>query len=455
MTPGASSAVASGRRRWLICGLLFLATSINYVDRQTIGLLKPTLQAEFGWSEIGYGNIIFWFQAAYAIGYLGFGRAVDRFGARLGYAAAYGLWTVAHILHAAVQGITGFGAVRFLLGLGEAGNFPAGLKAVAEWFPPQERAFATGLFNAGANVGAIITPLVVPIITLTFGWRAAFLVTGLASLPWLYLWLRFYRLPARSAGDPAPARSGPPLGWGPLLRRRVTWGYAGAKALTDPVWWLFLFWLPDYLHRAHGLDLQSYGPPLIAIYLLSDLGSVAGGWLSSALIRAGLPVLRARKLTLLLCALLVTPIMGVQWVHTLWPAVLLIGLAAAAHQAWSANLMTLPADLLPPRAVGSLVGLGGAAGSIGGMAMTEFTAHVLQATGSYRPISSAPDASTCWRWACSTCSPEKAMAQPAPARRRSPPARRTPACAAPFRTPIPCGSTPARRRSAGAVTGNP
>jgi ACS family hexuronate transporter-like MFS transporter len=379
--PAASS--APDRRRWMICGLLFLATGINYVDRQTIGLLKPTLQAEFGWSEIGYGSIVFWFQAAYALGYLAFGAAIDRLGARLGYAVAYGLWTVAHIAHAAVHSVAGFGMARFFLGLGESGNFPAGLKAVAEWFPPQERALATGLFNAGSNIGAIVTPLVVPAVTLAYGWRAAFVVTGLASLPWLFLWLRVYRRPERtvtvSVSIEPPAR----IGWRPVLRQRTTWGYALAKFLTDPVWWLFLFWLPDFLHRRHGLDLKTFGPPLVVIYLLSDLGSVAGGWLSSAMMRAGASANRARKLAMLLCAVLVTPIMAVQWVDSLWPAVLLIGLAAAAHQAWSANLMTLPSDMVPQSALGSLVGIGGAAGAVGGMAMTEFTGHVLEATGSY------------------------------------------------------------------------
>ncbi len=366
---------------------MFLATGINYVDRQTIGLLKPTLQAEFGWSEVGYGDIVFWFQAAYALGYLGFGAAIDRLGAKLGYAAAFGLWTVAHILHAAVHGLFGFALVRFALGLGESGNFPAGLKAVAEWFPPRERALATGLFNAGSNIGAIVTPLVVPAITLAFGWRAAFVVTGLASLPWLVLWWRAYRLPHRPEGG-VSVSVGPParLGWGPVLRLRATWGYAVAKLLTDPIWWLFLFWLPDFLHRRHGLDLSNFGPPLIAIYLLSDLGSVAGGWASSRMMRAGLSADAARKLAMLGCALLVTPIVAVQWIDRLWPAVLLIGLAAAAHQAWSANLMTLPSDMVPQPALGSLVGIGGAAGAIGGMAMTEFTGHVLEATGSYRLI---------------------------------------------------------------------
>jgi ACS family hexuronate transporter-like MFS transporter len=382
-----ADAPVANRRRWLICGLLFVATGLNYVDRQMIGLLKPTLQAEFGWSEIGYGDIVFWFQAAYALGYIGFGGIIDRIGARLGYATAYGVWTLAHMLHAAAHGIVSFAGVRFLLGLGESGNFPAGLKAVAEWFPAEERAFATGIFNAGSNIGAIVTPLAVPALTLAFGWRAAFVVTGLVSLPWLAVWLWAYRLPHRREEDLSvsiepPAR----LGWRAVLGRRTTWTYAAAKFMTDPVWWLFLFWLPDFLHRRHGLDLKSFGPPLVAIYLMSDLGSVAGGWLSSRLMRRGWVVLRARQAAMLVCAVAVTPIMVVPWVDDLWPAVLLIGIAAAAHQGWSANLMTLPSDIVPKPALGSTIGIGGAAGAVGGMAMTQLVGNVLERTGSYWAI---------------------------------------------------------------------
>jgi len=393
VTDETSGQHAPANRRWLICGLLFVATGINYVDRQMIGLLKPTLQAEFGFSEVGYGDIVFWFQAAYAVGYLTFGSFIDRLGARIGYAVAFGLWTVAHLLHATVQGVTGFAAVRFLLGLGESGNFPAGLKAVAEWFPAEERALATGIFNAGSNIGAIVTPLVVPAITLAFGWRAAFLVTGIVSLPWLVVWLWAYRRPHRReailsvavvpAQAPAPADK---LTWRAMLGMRETWGYALAKFLTDPVWWLFLFWLPDFLHRRHGLDLKSFGPPLVVIYVLSDLGSVGGGWLSSRLMKAGASANRARKTAMLIAAIAVTPIMTVQWVDGLWPAVLLIALAAAGHQAWSANLMTLPSDMVPQRALGSLIGIGGAAGAVGGMVMTQLTGHLLESTGSYQLI---------------------------------------------------------------------
>jgi ACS family hexuronate transporter-like MFS transporter len=383
---GSGTPPSRPRYRWMICGLLFVATGINYVDRQMIGLLKPTLQDEFGWNEGAYANIVFWFQAAYAIGYIVFGAAIDRLGARIGYACAFSLWTVAHILHAAASSVAGFAGVRFLLGLGESGNFPAGLKAVAEWFPPEERAFATGIFNAGSNIGAIVTPLVVPILVLAYGWRAAFVITGLVSFVWLFAWLFAYRLPHRVVEDMPVAIAAPPLGWRRVIGLRQTWAYAVAKLLTDPVWWLFLFWLPDFLHRRHGLDLKNFGPPLVAIYVLSDLGSIGGGWLSSRLMRAGFSVERARKTAMLVCAIAVMPIFAAQYVDNLWGAVAIIGLAAAAHQAWSANLMTLPSDMVPQRAMGSLIGIGGAAGAIGGMVMAKFTGWALETSGSYSLI---------------------------------------------------------------------
>ena len=378
--------VPRSRYRWTICGLLFVATGINYIDRQMIGLLKPTLQGEFGWDEGDYANIVFWFQAAYAIGYLCFGAVIDRLGARIGYACAFSLWTIAHMLHAAASSVLAFSGVRFLLGIGEAGNFPAGLKAVAEWFPPEERAFATGIFNAGSNIGAIVTPLIVPALTLAYGWRATFVITGAFSFVWLIAWLVAYRLPERTVEPIAVSVMEPLIGWRKVIRLRQTWAYAVAKLLTDPVWWLFLFWLPDFLQRRHGLDLKSFGPPLVAIYIMSDIGSVAGGWFSSRLMRAGLSVERARKSTMLVCALSVTPIFTVQYVDDLWVAVAIIGVAAAAHQAWSANLMTLPSDMVPQRAMGSLIGLGGAAGAIGGMMMAKYTGWALEEFGSYTLI---------------------------------------------------------------------
>ncbi|WP_395398267.1 MFS transporter [Novosphingobium sp. BL-8A] len=395
-----TAARRAGRYRWAICGLLFAATAINYVDRQMIGVLKPVLQADLGWSEREYADIVFWFQCAYALGFLAMGRFIDAVGARLGYAVAFTFWTLAHAAHGLVGSVSQFVMVRFALGVGEAGNFPAGLKVVADWFPQRERAFAIGLFNAGANVGAIATPLIVPAITLAYGWRAAFIATGLASLIWVAAWLAIYRRPeehrrvspeelAYIRSDPAQPTQHPTLGrlpWGRLFAVRQTWAYAIPKFCIDPIWWMFLFWLPDFLGKRYGLDLKSFGPPLVVIYLMSDLGSVAGGWISSRLIARGWSVNSARKLTLLGCALAVMPVMTVQSVDNLWLAVLLIGLATAGHQAFSANILTLPSDLFPRAAVGSVVGIGGTAGAIGGMLIAQFVGTVLQLTGSYALI---------------------------------------------------------------------
>jgi ACS family hexuronate transporter-like MFS transporter len=390
-----------GRYRWIICAMLFAATSINYVDRQIIGVLKPTLQLEFGWTESSYGDLVFWFQAAYALGYLGFGRVIDKIGARLGYAAAVALWTAAHIAHALVSSIGGFIAVRFTLGLGESGNFPAGLKAIAEWFPKQERALATGIFVAGTNVGAIITPLIVPFITYRWGWRAAFIVTGSFSLVWLVLWLKMYRRPHEhskvSAGEPAfinsdsSANVGPPravtdMTWRTLLRVPETWAYALARFLIDPIWWMFLFWLPDFFAKRYNLDLAHFGPHLVVVYLVSDVGSISGGWLSSRLIRLGYTVNRARKLTMLLASVLVVPVMFAMHADNLWLAVAIVGVATAGHQAFSATLYTFPSDVFPKQAVGTVVGIGGTAGAIGGMLMAKYAGWVLDGIGSYTPI---------------------------------------------------------------------
>jgi ACS family hexuronate transporter-like MFS transporter len=390
-----------GRYRWVICAMLFAATSINYVDRQIIGVLKPTLQLEFGWTESSYGDLVFWFQAAYASGYLGFGRVIDKIGARLGYAAVVTLWTAAHIAHALVSSIGGFIAVRFALGLGESGNFPAGLKAIAEWFPKQERALATGIFVAGTNVGAIITPLIVPFITYRWGWRAAFIVTGSFSLVWLVLWLKIYRRPHEhskvSAGELAFINSdssvnvGPPravtdMTWRTLLRVPETWAYALARFLIDPIWWMFLFWLPDFFAKRYNLDLAHFGPPLVVVYLVSDVGSISGGWLSSRLIRLGYTVNRARKVTMLLASVLVVPVMFAMHADNLWLAVAIVGVATAGHQAFSATLYTFPSDVFPKQAVGTVVGIGGTAGAIGGMLMAKYAGWVLDGVGSYTPI---------------------------------------------------------------------
>lgn len=391
----ANASGRAGRYRWVICGLLFAATAINYIDRQMIGVLKSLLQADLGWTEGEYADIVFWFQAAYAIGFLAMGRFIDVVGARFGYAVAFTLWTIAHIAHGFVHSVVQFALVRFALGIGESGNFPAGLKVVADWFPQRERAFAVGIFNAGANVGAIVTPLLVPAIALTYGWRAAFIATGVFSIIWLVAWLAIYRQPDEhprvGATELALIRSDPvqPAGrlpWARLFGVRQTWAYALPKFFTDPIWWMFLFWLPDFLGKRYGLDLKSFGPPLVVIYLMSDFGSVAGGWASSRLMRAGWSANAARKSTMVLCALAVLPIVTVQYIDSLWTAVFLIGLATAGHQAFSANLLTLPSDLFPRSAIGSVVGIGGMAGAIGGMLIAKFVGYVLDASGSYAPI---------------------------------------------------------------------
>ena len=391
----AAAAQHASRYRWLICALLFTATAINYIDRQMIGVLKPVLQADLGWSETQYADIVFWFQAAYAIGFLAMGRFMDRVGARVGYAVAFTFWNLAHMAHGFASGIVQFAAARFALGIGEAGNFPAGLKVVAEWFPQRERAFAVGLFNAGANVGAIVTPLLVPAIALAYGWRAAFIATGIVSFLWVIAWLWIYRRPEDhpkvSPAELAIIRSDPvqPAGhlpWRRLFSIRQTWAYAIPKFCTDPIWWMFLFWLPDFLGKRYGLDLKSFGPPLVVIYVMSDIGSVLGGWASSRLMRAGWTANRARKISMFGCAVVVVPIFVVQSVDQLWLAVLLIGLATAGHQAFSANLLTVPSDLFPRSAVGSVVGIGGMAGAIGGMLIAKFVGYVLDTTGSYAAI---------------------------------------------------------------------
>jgi ACS family hexuronate transporter-like MFS transporter len=389
------AAARVGSYRWVIVGLLFAATVINYIDRQMLGVLKPTLSTDLGWSEVDFAYVVFWFQTAYAIGYIGFGRIVDLIGARLGYAIAFVIWTLAHIAHGGVHSVTQFAMVRFGLGIGEAGNFPAGIKAVTEWFPVKERAFAVGLFNAGANIGAIITPLVVPILTVAYGWRAAFVITGIATSVWVIAWLAMYRRPAehkrvsaeelayiqQDAEDPIT-----PMPWSRIATRRETWAYALGKFCIDPIWWFFLFWLPGFLGTRYNLNILQFGPPLVAIYLLSDIGSIAGGWSSSRMIKAGRTVNFARKMTMLVCAFLVTPIFFAQYYDSLWTAVLVIGVATAAHQAFSANLYTLPSDLFPRSAVGSVIGIGGTVGAVGGMIFTLYTGQILDKLGTYTPI---------------------------------------------------------------------
>lgn len=404
----------AGYYRWIICALLFLAATINYIDRQVIGILKPTLQQEFGWTELDYGDIVLAFQLAYGIGFVFAGRLMDRLGTRLGFSLAIVLWSVAAIGHAeavvvgemtgpvfAMLGlgystsVAGFIVMRFLLGIGEAGNFPAAIKTVAEWFPRRERAFATGLFNSGTNIGALLTPLIVPWVAVTYGWYWSFVVTGLIGFAWLVVWLLVYAPPDQhprvTPAELAYIRSDPSapsafLPWRKLLPHRQAWAFAAGKFLTDPVWWLYLFWIPDFLNRNYGLDLTRMGPPLIVIYLVADIGSIGGGWLSSAFIARGWTVNRSRKIAMLTMALAVVPIVFASSVQNLWVAVGLVSVAAAAHQGWSANLFTLTSDMFPKAAVGSVVGFGGMAGAIGGMLIAKVTAYLLQTTGSYVPV---------------------------------------------------------------------
>jgi MFS transporter, ACS family, hexuronate transporter len=415
--PRVAPAPALGRAtsyRWVICGLLLLAATINYIDRQVIGILKPTLQQQYGWSELDYGDIVLAFQLAYAIGFIVSGRLVDRLGTKKGFTLALGIWSIAALAHAETArygaaassllaliglkysaSVAGFIVARFALGLGESGNFPAALKAVAEWFPRRERALATGIFNAGTNVGALVTPIAVPWITIRYGWYWAFIATGALGFLWLLAWWSMYDSPGRHASvSPAefahitsdPVESVAAVPWSSVLGQRQTWAFAIGKFMTDPVWWLYLFWIPDFFSRTHGLSLSELGPPIVAIYLLADVGSIGGGWLSSSLLRRGWSVNAARKTAMLVCALAVVPIVFAPYVRSVWGAAALIGLAAAAHQGWSANLFTLPSDMFARPAVGSVVGIGGTAGAIGGMLIAKLTASILQFTGSYVPV---------------------------------------------------------------------
>jgi len=381
-----------GYFRWIIVALIFLATTINYIDRQVIGILAPTLQKEIGWSEIQYGYIVTAFTAAYAIGLLFVGRVIDTIGTKIGYALALTGWSLAAVGHAFARTVFGFGFARFSLGFFEAGNFPAAIKTVAEWFPKKERALATGIFNAGSNVGAVVAPLVVPWITLTWGWQEAFIFTGTIGFFWLILWFWLYEKPDKnkrlSKKELQYIQSDPPdtpvkIPWKQLLKYKGTWAFAIGKFLTDPAWWFYLYWIPSFLNKNYHLSLNKIGIPLIIIYLMADVGSVGGGWLSSSFIKRGWSINRGRKTTMLICAIAVTPIMFASQAPSVWMAVALLSLATASHQGWSANLFTTVSDLFPRKAVGSVVGLGGTAGAIGGMLIATAAGYILQFTGSY------------------------------------------------------------------------
>ncbi len=390
-----------GHYRWWICSLLFLAATINYVDRHVIGLLKPILASEFHVDDVSYAHIITAFQLAYAIGMLSMGRVLDAIGTRRGFAVAATIWGLAAMGHAFVASAIGFAVARLALGFGEAGMFPAAVKTIAQWFPRKERALATGLFNSGTTVGAVITPIVVPGIVAAAGPRATFVITGALALLWVVLWLAVYapaqdhpRVTAHELDyiRSEPIQTSAKIRWRHLLAHRQIWAFSIAKFLTDPFWWLYLFWVPDFLHRRHGLDLAQMALPLATIYVLSGVGSVAGGWLSSHLINLGWTVNAARKVSMGIFAAFVVPIAFAGNVESAWTAALLIGLATAGHQGFSANLFTLTSDLFPERAIGSAVGIGGMAGALSGMLLAEVVGRVLERTGSYHVLFLLPPA---------------------------------------------------------------
>jgi MFS transporter, ACS family, hexuronate transporter len=381
--------------RWTICAMLFVATTINYMDRQVLSILKPVLAgAELhlqpffhGWptvehsismNEVQYGNIVWCFQIAYALGVIFAGRFVDRVGCRRGYPIVTAVWSLSAMGHALVNSVMGFGVARFFLGLGESGNFPAAIKATAEWFSPKERALATGIFNSGAGVGAILAPFIVPWVALHFGWRAAFLVTGVFSAAWIVWWSIRYRSPKQIAGPKVP--------WTHLLRYRQTWGFVLGKFLTDPVWWFYLFWLPSYFNARFKIDLAHLGPPLIVVYVISMIGSVFGGWLPKGFVGLGMQLKTARIAAMLTCACLVVPIAFAGGLHSIWMAVALLSVATSAHQGWSANIFTTVSDMFPAEYVGTVVSFGQVGGALGGAIFAQVAGHVLQLTHSYVPL---------------------------------------------------------------------
>jgi len=396
LAPALASKVVTkiGYYRWTICALLFFATTINYMDRQVIGLLKPTLMGDLHWTETDFGDIVATFSLFYAFGYVGLGRLMDKVGVRLGLSCSVAVWSVFACLHAAMSSVLGFKFVRGGLGLAEGGNFPACIKSVAEWFPVKERALATGIFNAGSNVGAVAAPIIVPLLLLFASWRVAFLVTGGIGFAWVIAWHMIYRKPEEqpklSAAELAYIRSDPVtdqvrIPWLQLLAYRGTWANIVGTCLSAPVWWFYLNWVPGFLSKRFDVNLMDAMLPLIAIYCMADIGSVGGGWLSSHLIKRGVKTLRARKITFLVCGLCVLPVFLAADVTNLWLAVLLIGVAASAHQGYSANVYTIVSDTMPQSAVGSVVGIGGFCAYIVSMFVSMGVGRLLDATnGNYR-----------------------------------------------------------------------
>lgn len=384
----AANPVTHSNYRWVICGLLFFATTINYIDRQILSLLKPILDNDLHWTNGQFGMVNSAFQAAYALSTLAFGWFIDRFGVKIGYGVSITAWSIAAMGHALVFSVPGFLLARVALGLGEGGNFPSAIKTVALWFPKRERAFATSIFNSGANVGAIIAPATIPFIAERFGWHSTFIIAGLAGLLWLGLWLPFYADPENEkrlsqeelrhiqSDAEETAASTTKLPWARLLRHRQTWSFIAAKFMTDPIWWFFLIWLPDYFKKTRHLDIKNSWVHLVAIYSIVTVLSILGGWVTGAIARSGWSVTAARKVGMLFFALCVIPILYVTKMSD-WGAVILIGFAGAAHQAWSANLFTTISDMFPKRAVASLIGLGTMAGSVGGILFPIFSGRLL------------------------------------------------------------------------------
>lgn len=386
-----------GRVRWIICGLLFAAVVLSYIDRLVLGVLKPQLTDQYGWTNAGYADVTGYFQVFYGVGFLAFGWLIDRIGARNGYLLAMGMWTVGHFAQTLVTSTAGFVVARIPLALGEAGTFPSALAAASQWFPKKERALAIGIFNAGANVGAVVTPLLVSFLvaSLLLDWRWAFIVTGLFNVVWLAAWFRFYRTPTEhprvSAEERAwieaePAEDVGRAGFLQLLRHRESWAYMAGRFMIDPVWWTFLFWLPDFFNKQYGYDLKNFGPPLVAIYILADVGAIAGGWYSSHLLKRNVDTGRARKRAMFACALFALPVIFAAEASNVWLAVAAIGLACAAHQGFSTNLFATPGDLFPRYAQGTLIGLGGFAGAVGGFLASKSLGLLLDKVGSYQPF---------------------------------------------------------------------
>jgi ACS family hexuronate transporter-like MFS transporter len=377
-----------GRYRWVICALLFFATTINYIDRQILSLVKPILDEQLKWTNQEFGLVNSFFQGAYGIGLVAFGWFIDRYGTKIGYAVSITAWSLSAVGHALVSSFQGFAIARVALGLGEGGNFPSAIKAVALWFPKKERALATSIFNSGSNVGAIIAPAIVPWMAFTWGWQSAFVAAGLAGMVWLFFWLPFYNIPEKittlnraefdfiHSDAPEPSDDGGKVPWLRLLSYRQTWAFVIAKFVTDPIWWFFLIWLPDFFKKTYHLDIKKSWVLLVSIYAIITVLSIFGGWITGHLAKTGWTITRARKTGMLIFAACVVPVF---WATSLsaWPAVFLIALAGAAHQAWSANLFTTVSDMFPKRAVASIIGIGGLAGAAGGMIFPVYCGHVL------------------------------------------------------------------------------